>query len=140
MRKQEPLPVLVYSKEIEKAAEEHAHDLGEAGEASHTGKMGSNPSSRVAKHLKWTRMAAECIDVASKTAADIVASLIVDDGNEERSNRKVLFSRNVKLIGISCAPHKIFGTITVVDCVGGFTEPPPTGATPQGPPAETPAA
>lgn len=140
MRKQEPLPVLVYSKEIEKATEEHARDLGEAGESSHMGKNGSNPSSRVAKYLKWTRMVAECIDVGSKTAADIVASLIVDDGNEERSNRKVLFSRNVKVIGISCAPHNIFGVITVIDCIGGFTEPPADSTTPQAPPAETPAA
>jgi hypothetical protein len=85
-------------------------------------------------------MVAECIDVGGKTAADIVASLIADDGNEERSNRKVLFSRNVKLLGVSCAPHNVYGIVTVIDCVGGFTQPPPDTTTPQGPPMETPAA
>ena len=132
--------MLVYSKEVEKAAEEHAHDLGEAGESSHMGKQGSNPSMRVGKQLKWNRMVAECIEVGGKSAADIVASLIVDDGNEERSNRKVIFSRNIKIVGIACAPHKIFGTVTVLDCVGGFIEPAAETATPQAPPVETPAA
>ena len=77
-------------------------------------------------------MVAECVEVGSKTASDIVSALIIDDGNEERSNRKALFSKNLKYVGVSCAAHKGFGIVTVVDLIGGFHEG-PKGATPGAP-------
>eukprot|EP00831_Metopus_contortus_P034621 TRINITY_DN275_c0_g1_i4.p2 TRINITY_DN275_c0_g1~~TRINITY_DN275_c0_g1_i4.p2 ORF type:complete len:237 (+),score=48.04 TRINITY_DN275_c0_g1_i4:47-712(+) len=122
LRKQESLPVLVYSKEIEKAAMMHAADIGEAGQSGHIGGNGQTPTQRVAKQVKWTRMVAETVELGGKDAGDIIAALIADDGNEERSNRKVIFSKNVRYVGIGVAPHKLYGTVTVIDFVGGVHE------------------
>ena len=122
LKKQEPLPVLVYSKEVEKAAQAHAEDLERNSQCAHVGGDGNGPTQRVGKQLKWTKMVAECIEVCGKAASDIICSLIVDDGNEERSNRKVLFSKNCHLVGVSCVPHPIYGILTVINFIGGYQE------------------
>lgn len=122
LQKQESLPVLVFSKELAKAAEIHAEDIALGDEAVHIGGSGSTPTQRIGKQIKWTKMVAECIEIGSMDPSDIVASLIVDDGNEERSNRKVVFSRNVKFVGVACHSHPTFGVVTVIDFIGGIPE------------------
>ena len=51
-----------------------------------------------------------------------MASLIIDDENEERPNRKILFNKDARLAGVICIPHSVFGVITVIDIVGGEYE------------------
>ncbi len=123
MGNQESLPILAFHKELQNVALEHAEDLAESAEAAHIGTASSTtPAQRISKTFKWAKMVAECIELGSVTAAEIVASLIIDDGNEERSNRKVIFSKNLRLIGVACAPHKAFGVVTVIDFAGGEYE------------------
>ena len=107
----------------------HAKELGNANHYAHEGGDGRGPSSRISKELKWTKVVAECIEFGSNTASDIVNSLIIDDGNEERSNRKVIFSKNMTFVGVGCAPHPEFGIVTVLNFVGGVHQ----TETPQGP-------
>ena len=101
---------------------QHAKDIGEGVKQSHEGFDGKGPTQRVSKQIKWTKMIAECIELAGINGREIVSSLIVDDGNEERSNRKVIFSKNLKYVGIACAPHKEFGTVTVINFIGDIDE------------------
>ena len=120
MSEKEPVRVLTLNTDLEQLAQEHAMYLGNTGEYTHMGKDGSTPSQRINKVLDWARVAAEAIEVGSKTPQDIVLSLIIDDGNEERSNRKVLFSPNLRQAGISCAPHRDFGIVTVVQAISAI--------------------
>ena len=43
-----------------------------------------------------------------------MADLLVDDGNKSRSNRKMLFQEAYNKIGVGCAPHNKFKSITVL--------------------------
>eukprot|EP00826_Nyctotherus_ovalis_P003742 TRINITY_DN10771_c0_g1_i3.p1 TRINITY_DN10771_c0_g1~~TRINITY_DN10771_c0_g1_i3.p1 ORF type:complete len:198 (-),score=46.34 TRINITY_DN10771_c0_g1_i3:179-772(-) len=124
MKSQEPLPVIVSHQGLQRAALEYAEDLVESGDFStpHIDSQDCTPAQRIARVMHWAKMAGECIEVGSTTATDIMASLIIDDGNEERSNRKVLFNRDARLGGVVCIPHSVFGVITVVDIVGGEYE------------------
>eukprot|EP00826_Nyctotherus_ovalis_P039451 TRINITY_DN3798_c0_g1_i4.p1 TRINITY_DN3798_c0_g1~~TRINITY_DN3798_c0_g1_i4.p1 ORF type:complete len:199 (-),score=75.47 TRINITY_DN3798_c0_g1_i4:159-755(-) len=124
LRSQEPLPVVMAHPELQRAALEYAEDLVESGDFStpHIDTHDTTPAQRISRVMRWAKMAGECIEVGSRTATDIVASLIVDDGNEERSNRKVLFDKEARLGGVVCIPHSVFGVITVVDIVGGEYE------------------
>ena len=124
--------MLIYSQELAKAALAHAKELGNATTCAHVGGDGRGPTSRVSKELKWSKVVAECIELGSNSASDIIASLIIDDGNEERSNRKVLFSKTLKYVGVGCAPHPEYGIVTVLNFIGGLhqTET-PQGQTPE---------
>lgn len=119
MKNQESIPVMVHHKELSVAAQSHAEELSQTTEPSHVGANSMTPAQRISKTCKWAKVAAECIDVASTTANDVVCSMIIDDGNEERSNRKVIFSKNIRLMGVSCAPHPTYGVVTVLNFAGG---------------------
>eukprot|EP00826_Nyctotherus_ovalis_P033940 TRINITY_DN2776_c0_g1_i12.p1 TRINITY_DN2776_c0_g1~~TRINITY_DN2776_c0_g1_i12.p1 ORF type:complete len:199 (+),score=66.98 TRINITY_DN2776_c0_g1_i12:140-736(+) len=124
LKSQEPLPVIVSHPGLQRVALEYAEDLVESGDFStpHIDTQDTTPAQRISRVMRWAKMAGECIEVGNKTATDIVLSLIVDDGNEERSNRKVLFDKEARLGGVVCIPHSVFGVITVVDIVGGEYE------------------
>ena len=124
LKSQEPLPVIVSHQGLQRVALEYAEDLVESGDFStpHIDTQDTTPAQRISKVMKWAKMAGECIVVGNKTATDIVASLIIDDGNEERSNRKVLFNVEARLGGVVCIPHSVFGVITVIEIVGGEYE------------------
>ena len=121
LKEQQPLPVIASNQLLQKVALEYTEDITESGDLTnpHIDTHDTTPSQRISRVMKWTKMAGECIAVGSKNASDIVASLIIDDGNEERSNRKVLFDKDARLGGVVCIPHSIFGVLTVIDLVGG---------------------
>jgi len=124
LKAQETLPVIVSHPGLQKIALEYAEDLIESGDFStpHIDSRDTTPAQRISKVMRWAKVAGECIDVGNRTASNIVASLIIDDGNEERSNRKVLFNKEARLGGVVCVPHSVFGVITVIDIVGGEYE------------------
>ena len=121
LKNQEPLPVIASNPTLQKVALEYAEDITETGDLTtpHIDSHDSTPTQRITKAMRWTKMVGECIVVGSKTAADIVSSLVIDDGDEERTNRKVLFDKDARLGGVVCIPHSIFGVLTVVLFVGG---------------------
>eukprot|EP00826_Nyctotherus_ovalis_P041311 TRINITY_DN413_c0_g3_i3.p1 TRINITY_DN413_c0_g3~~TRINITY_DN413_c0_g3_i3.p1 ORF type:complete len:199 (+),score=59.40 TRINITY_DN413_c0_g3_i3:253-849(+) len=124
LKSQEPLPVIVAHQGLQRVALEYAEDMVESGDFStpHVDSQDTTPAQRFSRVMRWAKMAGECINVGNKTATDIVASLIIDDGNEERSNRKVLFDKEARLGGVVCIPHSVFGVLTVIDIVGGEYE------------------
>ena len=111
---------------LQKVALEYAENITESGDLSqpNVDTNDTTPSQRISKVMRWSKMAGECIAVGSKSASDIVASLIIDDGDSDRSNRKVIFNENARLGGVICIPHSVFGVLTVIDLVGGVYENP----------------
>ncbi len=77
--------------ELERAAALLAQDLGKSGETSHQASDGSNVKSRVEKFGKWSGAVAENLSVADCTGKSVVTSMLIDDGNTARSQRKNLF-------------------------------------------------
>ena len=126
LKNQEPLPVVVSNSLLQRVALEYAEDITQSGDLTqpHVDTQDNTPSQRISKVVKWSAMVGECIAVGSKTASDIVASLIIDDGDSDRSNRKVLFNKDARLAGVACIPHSVFGVLTVIDFVGGIYESP----------------
>ena len=123
------MPVLIYSLELEKAAKAHAEAISKGDKLAHEVGDGKGPSFRVGKQIKWSKMVAECIELSSSTAQNIVASLIVDDGNLERSNRKVIFDDKLRYVGVACASHPEYDIVTVINFIGGVIEPDTPGVT-----------
>jgi hypothetical protein len=64
-------------------------------------------------------MAGECINVGDTVTSDIVTTLLIDDGVEDRSNRTLLFNKDAKYVGVACVPKDLFGVLTVIDVIGG---------------------
>ena len=126
LKNQESLPVIVSNPLLQKVALEYAENITESGDLTqpHVDTNDTTPSQRISKVMRWSKMAGECIAVGCKSASDIVASLIIDDGDSDRSNRKVIFNENARLGGVVCIPHSVFGVLTVIDLVGGVYENP----------------
>jgi uncharacterized protein YkwD len=64
----------------------------------------------------------ESTDFGSVTPLLACINFIVDDGNESRSNRKLLFREDYKVLGVACVPHDNLGCITLVMYATDFSE------------------
>ncbi len=64
----------------------------------------------------------ESTDFGSVTPALTCVNLIVDDGNESRSNRKLMFREDYKIMGVACVPHDELGCITLIMYATDFAE------------------
>jgi uncharacterized protein YkwD len=87
------------------AAVDHVIDIGVAGIFSHIGTNNSTVISRVEKYCEWDFGLAENIVFNECDPEEIVAAMIVDDGNSDRSQRLNLFNKHFKYIGIAAGDH-----------------------------------
>ena len=92
LSKQNPLPPLVYSEALSKAASDHIKDIGEKGLTSHEGSNGETVSDRIEKYTEWDGSCAENIDFGFTEPENIIMNLLIDDGVDERYQRSNLFS------------------------------------------------
>jgi hypothetical protein len=115
---QKPLNELRVDESLCKAAEDHLMDIAPKGLVSHESTNGKNVSDRIEKYCEWEGTCAENIDFGSRTGADVVISLLVDDGIRTRGHRRNLFKEDVNLIGVACGDHKEYETCIVIDMVG----------------------
>ena len=60
------------------------------------------------------RYVAEVITYGSRTAADVVRQLVVDDGVPDRGHRTILFDPEFRFAGVACAPHPEYREACVV--------------------------
>ncbi len=102
------------------AAQDLVADIGERGVVSHQDKDGNYMSERIEKYCEWDYCANEVIEVSSKSATDILISLLVDDGIRDKLNRRALFQNVYNYVGISCGPHTEYEIITVLVFAGGI--------------------
>jgi len=108
-----PVPELIYSEELSRAAKDHAKDIGENSLAGHEGSDGSMLSDRIERYTEWDDACAENIDLGFKVADNIILNILIDDGAESRNQRINLFSTVYKYIGIGCAKHKSYNHCSI---------------------------
>lgn len=109
-------------EQLDKAARDHAKDIGAKGLVSHDGSDGSNVSDRIERYCEWEGTCAENLDFGSKTGLNCLLSLIIDDGVPSRGHRKNVFNPNCKVIGIAANAHKEYEVCLVVDFCGGVRD------------------
>ena len=122
-----PVPELIYSEELSKAAKDHAKDIGENNLSGHDGSDGSMLSDRIERYIEWDDACAENIDLGFKYADNILLKILINDGDESRNQRNNLFSTAYKYIGIGCANHKSYNHCSVfiyVKILRGLGQPP----------------
>ena len=113
LKKQNPVKELTYSESLSKSALDHANDIGKQGTHNHEGTNGSLLSDRIEKYTEWDGAIAESLQFCYKNPENIIMSLIIDDGSNEKHQRENLFSEEFQYIGIGCAKHKTFKLCTV---------------------------
>ena len=69
-------------------------------------------------YVKWDKAIAENIDFGNRTAEDVMLSLLIDDGDEERVHRNVMFNKQLKYFGVGVSEHKEYGVCVVIDYIG----------------------
>ncbi len=124
LEKQRPVGALGLSKGLSLAARDLTAAQGAAGGFGHTGPDGSTPSDRIERHGQWESVIGENVAYGQRTARDVVAAFIVDDGVPGRGHRKNLYNAAFHVMGVDCGPHSTYGTTCAISFAGGFREKP----------------
>ena len=82
---------LLLSAGMTKGCQDHVNDIGQTGTITHKGKDKSTPWKRLNRYGEWDQSMAENLVFGPSHAMDIMISLIVDDGTEERGHRENIF-------------------------------------------------
>lgn len=109
-----PIADLILSPPLQKAAFDHASDIGTTGILGHIGSDGSELDKRIEKYAEWQGSIGENIDYGNDKAEDIVISLLVDDGVPDRGHRKNILNPNHLLVGIACYEHTEMESVCVI--------------------------
>ena len=117
LERQAPLPALSRGEMLVLAAQDHADDQGMSGASGHVSRDGLTPGDRV-RRRGGDIYVGEGIWYGSGGPADVVRSLIVDDGVRGRGHRALLFQADFRYAGVGCGAHRRFGNICVVDLSG----------------------
>jgi uncharacterized protein YkwD len=108
------LPPVEPSDLLSAAARVHVLEQGPLGTTGHFSPDGSGPGARL-KKLGGDMFVAETITYGASTAEAVVRQLAVDDGVRDRGHRHILFSPEYRYAGAACGPHKVYGTMCVVE-------------------------
>jgi uncharacterized protein YkwD len=122
LEKQRPVGALGYSRGLSLAARDLVAPQGASGGFGHTGPDGSTPSERIERHGQWESVIGENVAYGQRTAREVVAAFIVDDGVPGRGHRKNLFNAAFHVMGVDCAPHSTYGTMCGITFAGSFRE------------------
>ena len=115
LRNQQPVPELIFSKEISLSCKDLVNDIGPKGLISHEGTEIKNIYNRLEKYCDWDGAIAENLDFGFKIPENIIMNLIIDDGDENRYQRKNLFYPDFKYVGIGVGPHRDYGICVVIE-------------------------
>lgn len=118
LRDTKSMQPLTYSEPLAQAAGDHVRDIGPKGLVSHEGSRGGGMSDRLRKRGAQYGYTAEAISFGPDDARSVVIDLIVDDGVANRGHRKLLLDSRFGFTGVACGPHKIYGTMCVIDLGG----------------------
>jgi uncharacterized protein YkwD len=122
LKARKPMSPFRISRGMSLAAKDHVEDTGPKGSTGHSGSDGSKPFDRMNRHGKWLRSAGENISYGNDEARQVVIQLIVDDGVAGRGHRRNIFNAAFEVVGISCGPHKVYGTMCVQTFAGDYQE------------------
>ena len=118
LKTQKPIAELIYDDEIAKASQDHADDIGYTGSVDYIGSNGETNDDRLKKYIEWDITIAENIDFGASSGEDVVVTLLVDDGVEDRGHRENMFNTKIKYFGVGIAEHREYDICTVIDYVG----------------------
>lgn len=118
LKKQNPLPELIWSKELSMAARDHVEDIGGKGLTTHEGSNDETVSNRIERYCEWDSACAETIDFGFTDLENVIMNIIVDDGVNERFQRMNMFSPTFKYVGIAMGKHRDLN----VSCVFVYTK------------------
>ena len=108
------VPLVQPSDLLNAAARVHVLEQGPLGTLGHFSPDGSGPGARL-KRLGGDIYVAEIISYGAPSAEAVVRQLAVDDGVRDRGHRHILFSAEYLYAGAACGPHKLYGTMCVVE-------------------------
>lgn len=114
LTRQPPLPPVMQSGVLDRTAAALTVEQNRSGQVGHYSADGASPGDR-ARRTGGGDYVAEVIAYGHADAEEAVRQLIVDDGVADRGHRGVLFSPDLRFAGVSCGPHRVYGTICVVD-------------------------
>ncbi len=114
------LPPLTIDPKLTEAAQEMAKEMSKFNEIEEMDAV--DRKAIIKKYGHYDGTFAESTDFGSVTPVLACINFIVDDGNENRSNRKLLFKEDYKVVGVGCVPHDELGSITIVMYATDFAE------------------
>lgn len=117
-----PLPELKWVDGIAKACADHANDIGAKNLFSHKGSDGSASAERLARYGQFKGPQAETIDFYNYDPEEVVFSLLIDDGNEQRSNRLNILNPKFQFCGVAAARHAEAEICVVINFASDYTE------------------
>ena len=130
LRSAQPLPALVLSGGLTRAARDHVADQRD-GAMGHTGSDASEPWERMNRYGTWADEVAENIAYGGYSTQGVVVQLIVDDGVPSRQHRVNMFDPSYRFVGLACGTHARLHDMCVMDFAAAYSEasqPPSIGA------------
>ena len=118
--RQRPLPPLAANGRLGDAAQSYAVLQGRQGGFGHQS-AGLSLSQRMQARGVFANMVAEDISYGYRRPRDVVRQLIVDSGVPSRGHRHNIFGA-YQSVGIGCGPHRVYGSMCVVDFAGGLSQ------------------
>ena len=115
LKNQEPVQELIYSEEMSLSCKDLVNDIGPKGLITHEGTEIKNIYNRLEKYCDWDGVIAENLDFGFKIPENIIMNMIIDDGDENRYQRKNLFYPDFKYVGIGVGPHRDYGICVVIE-------------------------
>lgn len=122
LKKAVPMPVIMPSEGLSKAARVLAEDQRHSGRTGHTTTGGSQPWERSSEFGKWLGSFGENVDYGNKDGESIVLSLMVDDGVKSRGHRENILTSNFRVAGICIDSHVTYRNMCVIDFASGFID------------------
>ena len=114
------LPPLTVDPKLTEVANEMVKEMSKFNEIEEMDAV--DRKSIIKKYGHYDGSLGESTDFGSVTPVLACVNLIVDDGNESRSNRQLLFKDNFKVMGVACVPHDELGSITLIMYATDFSE------------------
>ena len=114
------LPPLTIEPKLTEAAKEMVKEMSKFKEIEEMDAV--DRKSVIKKFGHYDGTLGESTDFGSVTPLLACINFIVDDGNESRSNRKLMFREDYKDMGVACVPHDEVGCITLVFYSTDFSE------------------
>lgn len=122
LRRMKPLAALRPSSALAMGARDHVRDQAPRGLMNHKGTDGTMAWDRVSRYGQWETKVSENMTFGPASGRDVIAALIIDDGIRDRGHRKNIFDSEIRIVGVSCAPHKTYRLMCDIVHAGGFTD------------------
>jgi cysteine-rich secretory family protein len=117
---QRPLPPLSPNEALAAAARSHAAAQGRTGQVGHVSPGGATLGQRLQAHGVFAGLSAENISYGYENPREVVRQLIIDSRVPNRGHRQNIFGAHYQAAGVSCAPHREYGEMCVIDFAGAI--------------------